>query len=261
MRNVVAIAICLATMTIFASCEKNEKIEGEKELSPPQWIQGEWERDGIVYTVYFKFTSDDVIFALPYSTISSFSDLYEDGNYTLEETLKSDDVYEITVTRNKSQTMYNFRKGDGTYIQFYSTTIDATCIAIDILSKKMTMFASCEKGDNQAEKSLVGKWVTSDYHAGKNDTIVFTKNFVVEKYLDHFSNEEISCLVTYSLSENKIIFTVSFEDLTDRGITYIPYNVTSEYTLRGNQLTIKGFSGAFSDDTGPRWDVNFTKIK
>jgi len=120
LKNVVALAVCLATMIIFASCEKNEKTEGEKELSPPQWIQGEWEHDGIVYNVNFKFTSNDVVFSLPYGSVSSFSNLYEDGNYAIEETKKTDEIYEITVTRNKSKKISKFKKGyDETHIQYY----------------------------------------------------------------------------------------------------------------------------------------------
>ena len=116
LRNVVALAICLATLIIFASCEKNEKKEGKKELSPPQWIQGEWEHDGIVYNVNFKFTSHDVV----YCSVYSFSDLYEDGNYAIEETKKTDEIYEITVTRNKSKKISKFTKGyDETHIQYY----------------------------------------------------------------------------------------------------------------------------------------------
>jgi len=110
----------VALVFCFFSCEKSEGKKEKKELSPPQWIQGEWEHDGIVYNVYFKFTSDDVIFALPYGSISSFYDLYEDGNYTIEETIKTNEIYEITVTRNQFKKISNFKKGDDrTHIQYY----------------------------------------------------------------------------------------------------------------------------------------------
>ena len=123
----------------FFSCEKSEKKEGKKELSPPQWIQGEWEYDGIVYKEYFKFTSDEVVFALPYGSISSFSDLYEDGNYALEETIKTDEIYEITVTRNHSKKISKFTKGDdGTHIQYspFDTDVVGGNDVISILYKK-----------------------------------------------------------------------------------------------------------------------------
>ena len=116
----VTIVIFLAALTMFASCEKSGKIEGKKELSPPQWIQGEWEYDGIVYHVYFNFTSDDVIFSLPYGSITSFSDLYEGKNYSIEETKKTNEICEITVTRNQSKKISKFTKGDNeTHIQYY----------------------------------------------------------------------------------------------------------------------------------------------
>ena len=120
LRNVVTIVICLAVLSMFVSCEKNGKIEVEKELSPPQWIQGEWEYDGIVCNVYFKFTSDNVIFSLPYGIITSFSDLYEDKNYSIEETKKTNEIYEITVTRNNSKKISKFtREDNGNHIQYY----------------------------------------------------------------------------------------------------------------------------------------------
>jgi len=141
-RNVITIVIFLTALTMFVSCEKSGEIEGKKELSPPQWIQGEWEYDGIVYNVYFKFISDDVIFSLPYGSVTSFSDLYEDKNYSIEETKKTNEIYEITVTRNKSKKISKFTKGDdGTHIQYYLFDTDVAGLAgandeIYILYKK-----------------------------------------------------------------------------------------------------------------------------
>jgi len=124
----------IALIFCFFSCEKSEK----KELSPPQWVQGEWEYNGIVYNVYFKFTSDDVIFALPYGSTSSF----KDGKGTIEETVKTDEIYEITVTQNKSKKISKFTKGDDeTHIQYYLFDTDVAGLAgandvIFILYKK-----------------------------------------------------------------------------------------------------------------------------
>jgi len=122
---------------MLASCEKNEEKGGSKELSPPEWIKGEWEYDGIVYKVYFKFTSNDVVFSLPYGSISSFSDLYEDGNYAIEE-IKTDNSYVITVTRNQSKTISKFTKGDNdTHIQYFTIEVGVSDdIATFILNKK-----------------------------------------------------------------------------------------------------------------------------
>ena len=137
LRKVITTVICLAVLTMFASCEKSDEIEGKKDLSPSQWIQGAWEYDGIVYQTYFDFTSDDVFFALPYGSLSSFIDLYNDGKYTVAETVKTDEIYEITVTQNKSTKTFNFKKGDDeTHIQYYLFETGDTCIAIFILSKK-----------------------------------------------------------------------------------------------------------------------------
>jgi len=121
------------------------------------------------------------------------------------------------------------------------------------------VMAGCEKPN--AEQLIVGKWVTSDNHAGDNDTIVFKENFVVEKYFDYFTNEEISVLVTYSFSDDKIRFAINHEDLTGSGITYIPYSEKYEYTLKGNSLIIKGFSNPFSFTDEVRTDVKFTRVQ
>ena len=134
-------------------------------------------------------------------------------------------------------------------------------VAIAICLAAMTMFVSCEKGDNQAEKSLVGKWVTSDYHAGDNDTIVFNENFRVEKYFDYFANQEISAYVIYSYSENKIAFSTAFSYLPPEILEYIPVSETFEFVLKGNSLTIKDFSNPFSGTFEMRRDMHFTKIK
>ena len=134
-------------------------------------------------------------------------------------------------------------------------------LAIAICLATMTMFASCEKGNNQAEKSLVGKWVTSDYHAGDNDTIVFKENFCVEKYFDYFANEENHSYVTYSFSEDNIRFTTAFSYIPPEILEYIPVSEAFEFVLKGNSLTIKGFSNPFSGTFEGRRDVRFTKIK
>ena len=142
LRNVITVVVFLAALTIFASCEKSGEINEKKELSPPKWIQGEWGDNGIVYDVFFIFTSDDVIFSLPYGSITSFSDLYEDRNYSIEETKKTNEIYEITVTRNESKKTYKFTKGDNSsHIQYYLFDTDVADLAgandvIYILYKK-----------------------------------------------------------------------------------------------------------------------------
>jgi len=127
-------AIGFAT-AIFTSCESKEIEIGE--LSPPSWLQGEWKKDGFVYEIYFKFTPNNVIFALPYESVASFSEVY--GNYTITESVKTNDSYEITVTRNQYVRTYHFRRGDNrTYIQQFvtDTEIGIYCIAISILHRQ-----------------------------------------------------------------------------------------------------------------------------
>jgi len=134
-------------------------------------------------------------------------------------------------------------------------------VTIVICLAVLSMFVSCEKGDNQVEKSLIGKWVTSDYHAGDNDTIVFKGNFCVEKYFDYFANQEVPVYVIYSYSEDKITFTTAFSYLPPEILEYIPVSEAFEIVLNGNSLTIKGFTNPFSLTNEARNDVRFTKVK
>jgi hypothetical protein len=120
------------------------------------------------------------------------------------------------------------------------------------------MFASCEKGE---EKSLIGKWVTSDRHAGNNDTIVFMENFVVGKYFDYLSDEETSSYMTYLLSNDKITFIAAFSYLPPEILEYFPASETFEYVLKKNSLKIKGFSNPFSLTKEGRSDIRFKRVK
>jgi hypothetical protein len=135
-------------------------------------------------------------------------------------------------------------------------------VAVAICLVAMTIFASCEKGDNQAEKSLVGKWVTSNNHAGDNNTIVFKENFCAEQYFDYILvNQEYPAFMTYSLSENKISFQVAFSYLPPEILEILMVTETFEYTLKGNSLTIKKFSNPFSSTFEKKRDVHFKRIK
>ena len=134
-------------------------------------------------------------------------------------------------------------------------------VAIVACLAAVIMSASCEKESNRTEKSLVGKWVTSDYHAGDNDTIVFKEDFCVEKYFDYFANQENHSYVTYSLSGNEIRFITAFSYTPPEILEYIPVIEAFELVLNGKSLTIKGFSNPFSNTKEMRRDVRFTKIK
>ena len=122
------------------------------------------------------------------------------------------------------------------------------------------MLTSCDS--NKADNLLVGKWVTSDFHAGENDTIVFNENFWVEQYFDHFLFRlEYPAFILYSLSDNKIVFDIALSNRPPEIVQIIPVKETFEYILKGNLLTIKGFSNPFSFSDEVRTDVCFTKVK
>ena len=133
------------------------------------------------------------------------------------------------------------------------------CLVIAVIT--IMFFAACEKIENH-EKILVGKWVTSSYHAhaGNCDTIIFMENLCVQEYFCIFANQIIPALysgpyVTYSLLGNKITFTVHFSYPSEQN-----FDETFEYVLSGNSLIIKGFSNPFSDTKEVRSDVHFTRI-
>jgi len=133
-------------------------------------------------------------------------------------------------------------------------------IAIVICLAGLTMFSGCEK--EPTENSLVGKWTTSDYHAGDSDTIAFTEDLQVRQYFDYiFANQVIPALylppyVTYSLLGDKIKFTIHYFYPNEGS-----FDETFYYVLNGNSLIIKGFSNPFSVTAEARSDVRFKRVK
>jgi hypothetical protein len=123
-------------------------------------------------------------------------------------------------------------------------------------------FVACEKENNQAKNSLVGKWLATSHHAGDCDTIVFTENFYVQQYFDYiYANQVIPAtylppFVTYSILDNNITFTINYSYPSAGKI-----NETFEYTLGNESFKIKGFSNPFSMTLEARSDVNFTRIE
>jgi hypothetical protein len=126
-------------------------------------------------------------------------------------------------------------------------------IAIAICLAGLTVFWGCEK----MEDSIVGKWVTSDYNSGHNDTIHFTTDMRVENYFI-FAH-------TAMYPSSSYYFTYSLAGNTVKIISHQPENEEFsemfEYVLKGNSLTIKGFSNPFSMTAEARSDVHFKKIK
>jgi heat shock protein HslJ len=130
-------------------------------------------------------------------------------------------------------------------------------IAFKILNYSNNGFQLQKIGTTQ--NNLVGKWYTTDYHAGGNDTIIFTENMRVENYLDFIHPIQwlylaSSYYFTYSLSDNLVTITYHFPNGE-------PVSETFQYILNGNNLKIKGFSNPFSDTLEARSDVNFIKVK
>jgi hypothetical protein len=136
-------------------------------------------------------------------------------------------------------------------------------VTIVICFVGLTVFLGCEnKDDLTNKKTLIGQWVATNNHAGDNRIIFFTENLFVEQYFDYiFTNQIIPALylspyVTYSLSENKITFTIHY---------FYPsaanFSETFDYVLRGNSLAIKGFSNPFSLTQEARTDVHFTRVE
>lgn len=127
----------------------------------------------------------------------------------------------------------------------------------------ITMFISaCEKEEKQVESLFVGKWVTSDYHVGDSDTIVFTDNFYVQRYFDYiFANQVIPAIylspfVTYSILNDNITFTIHYSYPRTEN-----FDETFKYSLTNNSLTIRGFSNPFSATAEARNDVHFIKVE
>lgn len=140
-------------------------------------------------------------------------------------------------------------------------------VAIVIFFTGLTAFIGCDNSADdfnnltkKKDNSLVGKWVTTDNHAGSIDEITFTKELRVLGYFDYiFANQTTPSLylppyVSYSLSDDKITFTIHYSYPTEENC-----DETFEYVLKDNVLTIKGFSNPFSATLEARHDIRFTK--
>lgn len=139
MKKIFKYSFLLAMLVIaVAGCKKDDP-ENSK-FSPPVWIHGEWEwaySDDIKSLITnYKFTSNDVIATyivsdMPYSpAILTFSEIGKSSHATAMETVKADEIYEITVILLTSELEYKtvsrFKKGDGTYIDYTNDSPVAT---------------------------------------------------------------------------------------------------------------------------------------
>ena len=130
MKRIFKLSIILAMLVAFVitGCKKNDD-SGSVSFAPPAWIQGEWEwlfeyGIGDLSTIY-KFTTNDIITTTDAvwmedgPTVISFREYVKYGYSDIKETAKRDEIYELTVSSMgwNEKTVYNFRKGDGTYIE------------------------------------------------------------------------------------------------------------------------------------------------
>ena len=112
---------------------------------------------------------------------------------------------------------------------------------------------NCENKGNSVEgNDIVGRWADANFLGIRS--IVFTEDLRVEGYFYFFYPHTLD-FVAYSISGNNITFTAHLSRPTEI------ISETFEFVLNGNYLTIKLFSSPFSDDTGGRYDVHFTRIE
>ena len=123
----------MTIVIVTAACSKNDGTDSETDsgtdslrISPPEWIHGEWEwvlvYEDSFMSLNYLFSSKDIILTAKSDTrenpvILVFSDVANSNNlWIVNETLKTNEIYEVTLT-GPTQTVYYFKKGDGTYIE------------------------------------------------------------------------------------------------------------------------------------------------
>jgi len=239
-----AIAICLAAMTMFASCEKDTFVEvdtpqvnnltfGEcidvTRYLPPAKFSAEFTNEGVNITHYLLNVN------CAFDTVLITPNL-ENGVLNIIEQGDPNNANCICQT-NVSYTISGVSEQD----------VDRIVINGEV----------AWTANQQPENSLIGKWVTSDYNSGHNDTIHFTADMRVEDYfmfLHPILYPASSYYFTYSLTGNII-------EITSHQPERAEFSETFEYVLYGNSLTIKSFSNPFSFTKEARTDVHFTKIE
>ena len=250
LRNVVAIAICLAAMTIFVSCEKNPSVEVDTpqvsdvtftECQQNAQIQVqrnvldavdvEFTNQGVQIMYHdFAVTCDFTTIDVTYTFVNGFLNITQQGSPNQANCVCYTDVSYTITGISKNEVNVIFINGEQVY---------------------------CHNG--QLENLLVGKWlkVASDYNSYHNDTIHFTADMRVEDYFIFMNNAmypESSYYFTYSLTENAIKITSHQPENAE-------FSEIFEYVLNDNSLIIKGFSNPFSLTAEVRCDVHFTRIE
>jgi len=240
----VAIAICLAAMTMFTSCEKDTSIEVDtlqvKNLTfeacievtlylPPAKFGIEFTDEGVNITHYLLNVN------CAFDTVLVTKE-FEKGVLNIIEQGEPNSANCICQT-NVSYTISGISERD----------IDQIVINGEV----------AWTANQQAENLLIGKWVTSDYNSGHNNTIHFTADMRVEDYFI-FAHTTMypasSYYFTYSLTGDII-------EITSHQPENAEFSETFQYILNNNSLTIKGFSNPFSLTAEARTDVRFAKIE
>ena len=248
LRNTIAIAICLAAMTIFVSCEENPSNDVDtsqvgnvtftecNESNRNNNVVVEFGANGVYITHYGLEVNCafDTVFV---------TQTFENGILTITEKGNNENMARCLCSTDVSYTISGISQSDVNVIYINGEQV------------------YCH--NEQPENLLVGKWLhVSGRTEGDCDTIVFTEDFYVKQYLDYiFANQVIPAMylppfVTYSLSGNDITFTIhyTYPDVTS-------FSETFNYVLNGNSLIIRGFSNPFSVTEELRTDVHFTRIE
>ena len=140
-------AIIIVAIVCCSACKKDNKdnggnggTAGTNKLAPPAWIQGSWGAvEGGVGPEIFKFTSDDVL--QMGVSLKSLAASVPGYTATINETKKTDNLYEITIKAKASgkesvSGFFSFKKGDGTYIEFGVDETGSTSVVYARLYKR-----------------------------------------------------------------------------------------------------------------------------
>lgn len=117
------------------SCsKKDETPENSIKISPPAWILGTWQQEGIGASTNFRFTSDDFCTGF-YNTAFSCnkemlnSAVKSNAAANVKE-ISSDTQYSIEITIASQVVTYSFQKVSATKIKWVNTSIGSDVVYI-----------------------------------------------------------------------------------------------------------------------------------
>ena len=243
-RNTFAIAICLAAMTMFVSCERDASLEIDasnvKNLTFEECIDITRNLPLVKFSV--EFTKEGV--NITHYLLNVNCDF---NTVLITPSLVNRDL--IIIERGEPNSAKCFCQ---TNVSYTISGVSEQDVDQIIINSEAAWTAN-----QQPNNLLIGKWVTSDYNSYHNDTIHFTPVMRIEDYfifmhttLYHAS----SYYFTYSLEGNSI-------EITSHQPETAKFSESFEYLLNDNSLTIKSFSNPFSLTAEARTDVSFTKVE